>query len=559
MASKMNSLSKPDSIQSEQPVVETSTADAVVAALAANGADIVFGLPGLQSDPLFDALYRSTTGIRVIHPRHEQTCGYMALGATISTGRPHVSSVVPGPGVANSSAAMLTAEAMCAPVLTIGSQIPHADIDKGHGHLHEMRDQIGFASHVNKFARQITSPAEGPRAVNDAFAAMRSGKAGPAYIECGFDVWAKRGDVKMEPVADRIPQEIDLHQVRAAAAIALRSRHPMIVVGGGALDASGEVTRLAELLGAPVLSYRRGRGVIPTDHPLAINMPIGHRMWPKVDVVIGIGTRLFVQEKEWGLDENIRVIRIDTDPAAPGRFKEPAVSMVGDAKSYTAALVAALETDDMEKADWSNDLFEHRAWFEEKYRRLEPQKSYLEAIRRALPDDGIFVDEVTQMGFASRLAFPVYSPRTFLSAGFQDNLGWGYGTALGAQAANPGRPVLSIAGDGGFLYQVGELATAVHHKLPVVAVVFDNSMFGNVKRIQRDMFGGRHIACDLTSPDFVQLADSFGMAGFLAQSPEELEARIKAAFSSGDPALIHVPCGEVPSIWDMILMPRIRG
>ena len=152
----------------------------------------------------------------------------------------------------------------------------------------------------------------------------------------------------------------------------------------------------------------------------------------------------------------------------------------------------------------------------ERLSRLEPQVSFLKAIRAALPEDGIFVDEVSQIGFASRVALPIEKPRTFLSPGYQDNLGWGFGTALGAKAAMPDRKVLAIAGDGGFMYQVGELATAVRHNLAVVVVVFDNGGFGNVKRIQQQHYGNRLIASDLHNPDFGKLAESFGVATFKA-------------------------------------------
>ena len=183
----------------------------------------------------------------------------------------------------------------------------------------------------------------------------------------------------------------------------------------------------------------------------------------------------------------------------------------------------------------------------------------LRAIRAALPEDGVYVEEVTQVGFASRLAFPVHAPRRFLSPGYQDTLGWGYGAALGAQAAAPGRKVVLATGDGGFMFQAAELATAMRHKLPVVVVVFDDGAFGNVRRIQEQQYGNRLIACDLTNPDFVKFAKSFGMAAFRATTPEALEVTLRQAFALDAPALVHVPVGPMPSPWDMILLPRVRG
>ena len=183
---------------------------------------------------------------------------------------------------------------------------------------------------------------------------------------------------------------------------------------------------------------------------------------------------------------------------------------------------------------------------------------FLRAMRAALPEDGILVDEVTQLGFAARLAFPVYRPRSFFS-GYQDNLGYGYGTALGAKAACPDRAVLSIAGDGGFAYQAMELATAKRHNLAVVVVVFDDGAFGNVRRIQAEQYGNRLIASDLTNPDFVRFAESFGVAAFRARNAAELERALVEAFALRAPALVHVPVGEMPSPWKLILLPRQRG
>ena len=185
--------------------------------------------------------------------------------------------------------------------------------------------------------------------------------------------------------------------------------------------------------------------------------------------------------------------------------------------------------------------------------------SFLHAIRAALPDDGIYVEEVTQIGFASRLALPVHAPRTYLSPGYQDTLGWGYGTALGAQAAARGRKVVLATGDGGFMFQGTELATAMRHGLPLVVVVFDDGAFGNVRRIQKQQYGNRLIASDLANPDFVRFAESFGMAAWRATTPDALEAALREAFAREAPGLIHVPVGEMPSPWDMILLPRIRG
>ena len=537
-----------------------TTADALVHTLLLNGIDTVFGLPGLHNDPLFDAFYRAKNRLRLLHPRHEQSTAYMALGAALATGRPQVCAVVPGPGFLNASAALLTAQGMNAPVLALVGQIPQTDIDRGHGHLHEIHDQRGLAAHFSKFVARISRPADAPRLTMQALESAMSGRPGPVFLECAMDVWGQSGPVTLptQGVAiDRPP--IDQDAVEQAAKILGSAKRPLIVLGGGAQGASPQVIALAEMLEAPVAGYRRGQGVVPATHRLNINLPIARRLWADADVVLAIGTRLHMQQSMWGVDDDLKVVRIDISPEEPDRFRKAAVALIGDAADCTADLLERVPSYNTKRSGRDNELASHRHWLAERLSRLEPQIGFLKAMRSALPDSGIFVDEVTQVGFASRLAFPVYHPRTYFSPGYQDNLGWGLGTALGVKAVRPDVPVLAITGDGGALYQIGELATAVQHNLSIVLVVFDNGMFGNVRRIQEEKYGNRVIAADLVNPDFVKLADAFGVASFRATTPAELEGAIKKAFQLNKPALVHVPCGVMPSAWDMILMPRVRG
>ena len=537
-----------------------STAEATVETLLRHGLDTVYALPGLHNDPLFDAFYHAADRLRVIHPRHEQTAAYMALGAALATGKPQAFAVVPGPGLLNAGAALLTAYGMNAPVIGLIGQIPQADIDRGHGHLHEIHDQLGLMRHITKWAERIRGPQEAPGLVSQAIWQATSGRPRPVALECALDTWGKRAEVTLPAEPMRLPPEtIDDEAIEAASKILGNAERPILILGGGALDASAEVIAIAELLEAPVSSYRRGRGVIPSSHRLAVDMPIGHRLWKDADAVLAVGTRFFIQNGNWGIDDKLKVVRIDIDPDEPDRFRKPDVALIGDSAAQLRALIAALPKHNRKRASRAEELKGHRGWYTERLSRLEPQMGFLQAIRRALPDDGIFVDEVSQMGFASRLALPIEKPRTYLSPGYQDNLGWGFGTALGAKAAMPHKKVLAIAGDGGFLYQMGELATAVRHNIAVVVVVFDNGAFGNVKRIQQERYGNRLIASDLHNPDFVRLADSFGVASFKASDAKQLEDALHKAFALDAPALVHVPHGDVPSPWDLIMMPKVRG
>ena len=545
---------------SKQFAVPLTTADATVATLAAHGIDTIYALPGVHNDHLFDALAMSTDLIRTVHTRHEQGAAYMALGAALATGKPQVYAVVPGPGLLNTGAALLTAFGMNAPVLALIGQIPQAAIGRGLGHLHEIRDQAGIISRLVDFSARIASPGQAPVLVCEAIRSMFTGRPGPAALECAMDVWGRKAMVSWIPPLPPPEPAVDDIAVYDAAKLLGAAKNPMIVCGGGAQDAAAEVTRLSAMLQAPVLGYRRGRGVLDSRDPLSVTLPLGHELWRDADVVLGVGTRLLNPQTMWGVDDALSIIRIDADPEEPERVRPPAVALIGDAKPILKALIAALPAHNRKRKSLKAEMQERQAKTRIRLNKLKAQLAFVEAIRAELPEDGIFVDEVTQVGFAARLALPVYKPRTFLSPGYQDNLGWGFATALGAQDARRDVPVLSISGDGGFLYTANELATAIRHRIPLVTVVFADGAYGNVRRIQQERYGNRLIASDLANPDFVRLAESFGVAAERARKPEELRAALKRAFKRRDgPTLIEVPVGPFPSPWEFIHMPRVRG
>ena len=554
------SKSKKRTEQKAKPAtVDMSTAEATVATLLAHGLDTVYALPGVHNDHLFDAFQRAGDALRVIHTRHEQGAAYMALGAALATGRPQAYSVVPGPGLLNSGAALLTAYGMNAPVLALIGQIPAGAIGRGFGHLHEIRDQAGIIARLVDHSARIDGPADAPAKVAKAIRSMHRGRPGPAALECAIDVWGKRGPVApiAAPAPPR-PPRIDEDAVRAAAKLLGKAKRVMIVAGGGAQDASPEVTLLSGMLQAPVLAYRRGRGVLDGRDPFSVTLPLGHELWAEADAVLAVGTKLNPMTA-WGIDKTLAVVRVDSDREEPARYRKPNVALIGEAAPILKRLLDALARRNPRRASRREEMQERQAKMRIRHNKLTPQLAFLDAIRGALPEDGILVDEVTQIGFAARLAFPVYRPRTFLSPGYQDNLGWGYATALGAQHAKADVPVISINGDGGFMYTANELATAIRHRIPLVAVVFVDGFFGNVRRIQQEKFGNRLIASDLANPDFVKYAESFGAAGRRARNPDELGAALKLAIAARAPTLIEVPVGSMPSPWEFIHMPPVRG
>jgi acetolactate synthase-1/2/3 large subunit len=533
---------------------------ALAESLIANGLTTLFALPGAQIDNLFSALHDAAPRIRVMTSRHEQGAAYMALGAARSTGRPAAFAVVPGPGWLNASAALLTAYGCNAPVLSIAGQVPSPSIGSGLGELHEMPDQLAMARGITKWAARIEHPSLAPSRVREAMSEMLKERPRPVHLEMAPDVLGAISDVDLSQAVGPhpVPLAPDSESVEAAAALLAKAERPLIFVGGGAQHASAEVRDLARRLGAPVTAFRSGRGVMDETDELFLPYAAAHKLWAEADVVLAIGTRLDFPRRMWGSDAGLKIIRVDVDPAEMLRISRPDIAIVADSAVATAALSAALAG----RAPASR-LSEFRALKADTIaafdRDTAPQMGFLRAIRSALPDDGFFVDELTQVGYMSWSWFPTRHPRHYVSSGYQGTLGYGVATALGVQAANPDRAVVAVSGDGGFLFAGSELATAAKYNLPVVWVVFADGHFGNVRRIQNDRYGGRLLGSDLRNPDFVAYARSFGLAADRIEDPAALQARVAAAIAAREPTVIEVPVGDLPTPWNHIVKPANRG
>lgn len=536
--------------------IET-TGHRITRALAAHDIDTVFGIPGAHLYDLTDAFAAAGNAVRFITVRHEQAAGYMAYGYAQATGRVGAFCVVPGPGVLNAGAALCTAYGANAPVLCLTGNILAHLIGQGRGQLHELPDQLATLSGLTKAVARIHHPAEAGAVMADVVGTMLSGRKGPGAVEAPWDVFGQTtpvGDIEVarpRPAPVPHPDEI----ARAAALIA-SARKPLIMVGGGAVAAGDAIARLAEALGAAVVSHRSGKGIVPDDHPSVLDMVAAYDdAWPETDLLIGIGSRLELQYLRWPWrPAGLKVLRIDIDPREMVRLK-PDVGVIADADAGTRALLAALPP---RAPAWSTaELAAMRQRSSARLATLQPQLGYLQAIRRALPRDGILVDEVCQMGFAARLAFPVYGPRRYISCGYQETLGFGFNTALGVKVGRPDAAVVSLCGDGGFLFGAQELATAMRHRIGVVAVVFDNSAYGNVRRDQEERYAGRLIGSDLTNPDFVALARSFGVHAERVTSPAALETALAAAIARDEPAVLVVPIetGSEASPWPYLMPP----
>lgn len=527
--------------------------EAIVDSLLRHGIDTVFGLPGVQVYGLFDAFARASNRLRLINARHEQGTAYMALGYACATGRPAAYAVVPGPGVLNTTAALATAWGLNAPVLCLTGQIPGPLIGRGRGQLHELPDQLATLRSLLKWADRIEHPSQAPILVARAFQEMLSGRPGPVALEMPLDQFPAVADVEPQDPLPRFPNPpLDSEKLATLAQKLDQAKAPMIWVGGGAQHASAEIRALAERIGAPVASFRTGRGIVDDRHPLGLSVPAAHRLWPETDLLVAFGTRLEIPLLRWGpLPSGVTIARIDIDPAEMRRV-DVNLGIVADSADAASALLARVSP--RQDAARAEAIARAKADTAEAIRKVQPQMSFLSAIREALPEDGILCDEMTQVGYVSWFGFPFYQPRSLVTSGFSGTLGAGFPTALGAKVAWPDRPVVAVTGDGGFLFGGSELATAAQHGINLVTVLFNNSAYGNVLRDQKRLFQGRDSGSQLHNPDFRLYAQSFGVAYWNPTNAAELRTAVKEALAARSPALIEVVTniGEEYPPWEFI-------
>ena len=534
---------------------------AVVRSLIKEGVDTVFGLPGVQNDWLYNAFYDYQKEIRVVHTRHEQGAGYMALGYNLASGKVGVCNIVPGPGFLNSTASLATAWGLNAKVLSLVGQIPQKAQGKGRGVLHEIPDQLAIQRQLTKWANRATSATEVPAIMAQAFHQLHNGRPRPVGVEISMDVLSSEMDIDFSRYkkAERILNPLIEEQIDAAVALIAKAKNPLIFVSGGAMEAGESVQQLAEYLQAPTFAYRTGKGILSNRHHLSFPVPAAHALWKEADVVIGIGSHVRMPLSKWGVDKDLKFISINIDESAHNRLVEPSVSVTADAEQAVNAIMEQLPKVSSPAPSRKAEMVEFRKAWNAQTAYLEPQSTILKSIREELPDDGILVDELTQVGFASRIVYDAFLPRTYLCTGFMGTLGWGFQTALGAKVAKPDVPVISVAGDGGFMFGVQELATAVQHKIGVIVLVFNNNLYGNVRQMQETLYDNRVIATDLHNPDFVKMAHAFGANGVRVNNYTDMQKAIRDAKGESLPTVIEVPIGTgLPSTNRFKALPKVR-
>ena len=513
----------------------------------------VFGVPGVQLDWAVDGLASLNGAIRYVVPRHEQATAYMADGYARSTGGVGVCMVVPGPGVLNASAALATAYACCSRVLLVAGQVPSAMMGRGLGMLHEVTDQPRVIASFTKWQALARRADEVAPLVRDALDQLYMGTPRPVAVEIPPDVLSAsttNPERSWNAPVTAIPAA---SEASSAARLLSKARFPVIVAGGGVIAAGAfaELQKLAERLQAPVIMTEGGIGCLSSRHPLAISALGARALLPHADAVLGVGTR-FVDSRGLPVADaaKMQIVLMNADARDMGAPREAAIKMHCDARTGLAALAEELASLPA-RASRSAEMDRVREWCGRQIAEIEPQLGWVRALRSSIPEDAILVNELTQVGYIANIAYPVYTPRSFITPGYQGTLGYGWATALGAAVGNPDRAVVALAGDGGFGWNLQELATAHAYGLRAVVVLFNDSALGNVKRMQQGQFG-RTFGSDLVNPDFVKLAQAFGVDATRVSTPESLSGALRDAIAAKRPALIEVPVGPMPSGWHLL-------
>ncbi|MEV5429748.1 thiamine pyrophosphate-binding protein [Streptomyces sp. NPDC052701] len=520
--------------------------DLVVETLAGLGATTVFGLPGQHALGMFDALRRSD--LRYVGLRVENNAGFAADAYGRITGEAAPLLLSTGPGALMSLAALQEAAAASAPVLAIGSQVPTAGLGGGrHGYLHELPDQAASFRGVVKSVHTVRTQSQIPSAIAAAWQSALTAPHGPVWVEIPQDVLLAPASLPVVTGLDAAPEDLPPRPELTAVAADLLSRaaRPAIIAGGGVVrsDASGKLRELAERLQAPVVTTFGGKGAFPWNHPLSLQSWLEDRhttdFLEDADVLLVVGSGLGELSSNYHtFRPRGRVVQIEAD-LGKLESNHPALGIHADAR---LALQALLETVRERRDPAAPERV--RALLSRVGERIASQELTLEqellaSVRRALPASAPSFWDMTILAYWAWSAFDPKKPNTMHSAQGAGGLGYAFPAALGAAVADPSQPVLAVSGDGGALYSVAELATARQHDLNVTWLIVDDGGYGILREYMTDAFG-QATATELARPDYVALAESFGVPG-VRTTPDALETDLAKALASPGPSVVVLP------------------
>ncbi len=517
---------------------------AVLETIRAYGVTAIFGIPGTHNLELYRPL--ADLGIRAVTNRHEQGSGYGADGWAQQTGLPGVVITTSGPGLQNAMSAIGTAFCESRPLIVLSPGVPLGAEFADVGTLHETKDATAMVGAIAEWSRRVTSAAEAVEAVHDAFTLFRTGRPRPVHIEIPLDVLEAPADVPAEarrprPVPARVSGEPAA--LAEAARLLAEAKTPVIVAGGGAVDAAHEVTTIAERLGAPVLTTLNGKGVVDERHPLSLGsnlrLAAARAVAEAADVLLVVGSKLGEAEL-WAprLEARGAVIRIDISLAQRDKNLAATVGITGDAAAVLDALSTALPAG----VRPARDLTAERTAIAAEMRATAPDTVALaEIIVEALPADAIVAGDSSQIVYmALGSVLSSAHPHSLLYTPTYATLGYGLPAAIGARVAQTEHPVVTVIGDGALMFCVNELVTAVEQRLDITIVCVDNGGYAEIRQNEVDR-GMEPIGVDLVQPDWAALASAFGATGRRVERRDDIASSIRAAITDGGVQLVHIP------------------
>jgi thiamine pyrophosphate-dependent acetolactate synthase large subunit-like protein len=522
-------------------------ADLVVRRLRDHGIRQVFGYPGGQLTPLYDALARDGT-VRHILARDEQAACFMADGYARASGQPGVCLAVCGPGVLNAATPLATAFTDSVPVLLISGQIHRTGRGLRSGYYHE-NDQLTTCATLTRWTGRAEDVTQIVPSLDHALKAARGPRPGPALFEIPVDALRQETTSLDTPAVSPVPEPLAPREedLEALADLVSAWRRPLILAGGGVITsgASQRLQEVAERLGAPVFHTAMGKSALPSAHPLAAGMP-WHRatsdlsgmeqffspLFEQADGLLAVGCR-FTQltTGTWALKLPEQLAQIDVDQEELGRHYPAAVAVQADARVALEGLLDRLPSSRREP--WTNPRPTGERWG-------LPGIDLVTPLRRALPEDGILVADITRLAYILMTEFPVFGPRTFLHPAGYVSMGYAIPAALGTRTAFPNRPIVAVVGDGCFLMSGMELATAVQENLPIVIVLINDGSLTLIKAIQERRYGGRFLGVDLRNPDFGLFAQAFDVRHQAVQTGDEFASALEKALPAAETSLIEV-------------------
>jgi acetolactate synthase I/II/III large subunit len=535
-----------------QATGQISGGELVAQALRVAGVEAVFGIISIHNLPIYDAIGREGI-IRAIINRSEPGAVNMADGYARATGKLGVAITSTGTGAGNAAGAIVEAQTAGTPLLHITGQIDSAFLDQGRGYIHEARDQFAMLRAISKEAFRVRTAASLPSVIQAAIRTALTAPMGVVSVEIPINFQKALSTPPRFQVLPPLAQPPDPMQVAWAAQLLRSARRPLIWAGSGVIasGAEAELTELAETLGAAVLTSQAGRGAIPEDHPQCIgffgNNPALKDFLQSCDLLLAVGTKLRGQEtNQWRLPLPALQVQLDVDPLAIGRGYPASAGIVADAKPGLQALLELLRGKTDPGPAFLAEVREARQVVRAALRQtLGPYEQIVDELRATLDHDGILVRDITisSSTWGNKL-FEIYAPRHSIHAS-GGGIGQGWQMALGVKLGQPDKQVVVLCGDGGFLVNCGEMATAAQEKIPVVALLFNDGGYGVIRNIQNKHYAGRTFGVELQAPDFLKLAEAFGLNGYRVRALEEFRPALVAALASGQPSLIEIDMAAI--------------